>query len=1020
MKNLRIIYIAVLLWGAAVIHLAAQTISINKCLVGSSSTFLSGAAINYKISVGVNGGNANNLQITDVLPTNLGVYPGGIVNPPVGSATATVAVSGGTNIGGYIYGGTITWTFTPSIVSGTVFERQLTVKSREGETYSCQQMNAAVATADNILCGSVKKQFASNSMLVNINASNDWRIAKKSIGYVGTNVIRYRITLSRQNGTNLTGFFNLYSPLLTDVAPSGAQLLAVSGPSWLNPVLSGNQITMNKLEVSYFQYPQYIYLDVAYPCNLFPAGSVVENCIKLSGQSPPDCNDGQSAYSEPSGSCVVAAADASVCTRNWTGATYPYPVVPREQVDYPLTGQVCTKDTLPATYTASMGIDKSEMYPIPNHATGCEGRFRVQVCNNGNMPVTNISVSDAWPGSSLTLLSPPTFSPGTAFLGVSYTGTYPAPTTIQFNANSGFHLNPGSCIDIYFNYEITAPTGTAVSNFATVNYTGNLGNPAPNCAGGPSSGSGTASDSVNFTVEPPAPRPTICKSVVGNPNLLPGQHVQFRVCIANYGGGGLTGTLKDILPPQLINPQVIGYYYSGNSSGYCLSLSAGSFQTTPPNNPDNGNPVIGSYTITSGTITWNNVNLQQQCEINKWAVLCILLEATVADYTPSGPYQNKAELTPTGGSAIPAVANITVAQLSTIQTWKYVKGDLDADYNTSGNATPGSPVKFRIFIRNTGTVPVNNVVVADQLPALVAAVKNSNIQAFVCTNASVSGSLPYTCSSPSGQAFTPTYFATAPPVGCLTKNDCTTITCPAGVAAPQRIVRINFGPGLVLQPGDLLWVDITTTLSPAAPANSTLCNTSSARACNKNDQAATQISEGNVCLTVKPFVPSCCPKNSEIFVQHNTGSYQLSNQVTHTLLQTNFDLIAAPYAIQEVRVTITDKNIAYQPDAACVQCYTRYKYLGTFTQPQASLSSLLLNGTGIPYTVINKEIVYKVGAPAMFSSAQTLAVNIMLPDLQNIPCCEAKGEVCLKFVFKDVNCNYCERVICLPVSYNGQ
>ncbi len=232
-------------------------------------------------------------------------------------------------------------------------------------------------------------------------------------------------------------------------------------------------------------------------------------------------------------------------------------------------------------------------------------------------------------------------------------------------------------------------------------------------------------------------------------------------------------------------------------------------------------------------------------------------------------------------------------------------------------------------------------------------------------------------------------------------------------------MRINFGPGLVLQPGDLLWVDISATVLPTVAAGTVLCNTSSTRACNKNDNKPTQVSEANVCFTVKPYKPDCCPKEAEISVQLLPG-VQLTNMGSYTLLQAAFNLMASPYPIQEVRVSITDKNITYQPDAACVQCYTKYQYLGTFAQPQTALGTLLLNGTGAPYLVINKEIVYKPGAPMLLTPAQQLGVNILLPDLNNIPCCKVEGDICLKFVFKDINCNYCERVVCLPVNYDGQ
>ncbi|MBK6996994.1 MAG: hypothetical protein IPH31_19525 [Lewinellaceae bacterium] len=1015
-----------------------------------SNTFLSGELFNYQINIVVNGGTAVDLEIQDQLPANLGIDPSNIINPDMTCngqlIRATVSVTGGTTggcDGRYRFGALIKWKFTGTICSGMLFARQISVKSIEGEAFECEQINQASAWASNILCSATpwpnpsytKRIFLSNSIVIKIIANSDWIVTKKSIGYVGVNVIRYKITVNRKNPYSRIGFYNLYSPIITDWAPPGGIIGSVSKPGTLCPTIS--YVTSNIASISLCKldicqnWPQYFYLDVAYPCDAFPAGTSVDNCINLTGQSPPDCNTGKPPYKEQLQICAKKAIDPLGCVNNWTGTsgggpnptpTYTFPVTPTAYVSYPNGPQddTCTNDILPAFYTTELSIEKGETY-VANHFPGCQGQYYIRICNSGNTPVTNISVVDNWPQpcSYLTLLSTPNY-PSDAFDNVSYSGCALGPSccpsTINFNEKPGFTLYPGQCIMIYMNYEInaTTPLNTVLSNCVTVNCDGTFGPPAPLCPGYPLL---PFSKTVcyDFTTEPAKAKPNICKSVEGTTNYEPGQWVRYKICISNYGGAGLTGVLTDLIDPTLTNPSIIGYYYSLNAGSTCPNLPAitQSYGQLPPG-------------LISANLSgpWN-INLPAQCEVNKYATLCLLIQAQVKAYTPSGTYWNRTKLIPTGEKPLLDSTAITVAQTAVAQTWKCVKGDLDADFNDSGTATPAGMVKFRISILNSGNVPLTDFVVGDQLQAPFTTFSNGPIKAFISSGPVLDAGCQLNVGT-EYSVFTTTYLNKLPiPIECLTQNGCTYGTCPPldiWPPPPTGIVQLKFG-GLILLPGQLLTVELTAIVPPTVPPGARMCNKSWVRACNAIDNTPTQVSTAYVCLTISPFVPNCCPKDMQLEIQPIANSTTITPDAVgpKMLLETSFSLLASSTVpIQEVRVTVVDKTIDYQPDAACVQCYTPYRFLGTFAQSQVklqpTLGALLLN----PYSVINKEIVYKPGHPMLFSPAQTLAVRIRLPDLQNIPCCETNGEICLKFVFKDVNCNYCERVVCIPVNYQGQ
>lgn len=1055
---------------AVLVPLAAQTITINKCLVGSSNTFLSGELFSYQINVVVNGGPAVDLEIQDQLPANLGIDPNNILNDDLtcnGQAIkATVSVTGGTTggcDGHYRFGALIKWKFTGTICKGMLFARQISVKSKEGEAFECEQMNRASASASNILCSFTpwphpsytKRIFLSNSIVVKIVADSDWTVTKKSIGYVGVNVIRYKITVNRKNPYSRIGFYNLYSPIINDVAPAGAIIGSVSHPDSLCPTITYGSniahISLCKLDICQ-NWPQYFYLDVAYPCDDFPAGTAVDNCINLTGQSPPDCNTGQPPYKEQLQICADKAIDKIGCNNNWTGTsgggpnptpTYTYPVTPTAYVSYPDAPQddTCTTDILPAFYTTELDIRKGETYDA-NHFPDCQGQYYISICNNGNTPVTNISVVDNWPQPCpyLTLLPTPTIYPSNAFSSVTYSGSGgppSCPTTINFNVDSSFILYPGDCIMITMNYEIdaTTPLNTDLNNCVTVNCDGDFADPAPGCPGD-SLLSFSKTVCYKFTTEPAKAKPHICKALEGTTNYDPGQWVRYKVCISNYGGAGLTGVLTDLIDPNLTNPSIIGYHYSPNAGSLdCFSLPPISqspkdslIYTSPPM------PYIPYGQLPPGLISANlsgqwKISLPAQCEVNKYAKLCLLIQAQVKPYTPSGTYWNRAMLVPTGGKPLLDSTAITVAQTAVAQTWKCVKGDLDTNFNSSGAATPGGTVKFRVSVLNNGNVPLTDIVVSDQLQAPFTVFSNNPPMAYISNGPVLGGG----CQLDTGleySKFTTTYLNKLPvPIECITQTGCTdNKPCPPLdtlnlSSATTGIVRLKFGSGLVLLPGQLLTVELTAVVPATVMPGKTMCNKSWVRACNAVDNKPTLMSMADVCLTVSPFVPNCCPKDMQVSVAPVANSSTITHDVVgpKMLLETSFSLLVSPTVpIQEVRVTIVDKTIAYQPDSACVQCYTPYRFLGTFAQSQATLQTTLGSLQLNPYSVINKEIVYRPGQPTLFSPAQTLAVRIRLPDLNNIPCCEMQGEICLKFVFKDVNCNYCERVVCVPVNYKGQ
>lgn len=66
-------------------------------------------------------------------------------------------------------------------------------------------------------------------------------------------------------------------------------------------------------------------------------------------------------------------------------------------------------------------------------------------------------------------------------------------------------------------------------------------------------------------------------------------------------------------------------------------------------------------------------------------------------------------------------ANLTVRSRASMDSVKWVKGELDSDwskYPDSGMTVPGGQADYRLFVYNTGNVPIRDAVVVDILPTL--------------------------------------------------------------------------------------------------------------------------------------------------------------------------------------------------------------------------------------------------------------------------------------------------------------
>lgn len=70
------------------------------------------------------------------------------------------------------------------------------------------------------------------------------------------------------------------------------------------------------------------------------------------------------------------------------------------------------------------------------------------------------------------------------------------------------------------------------------------------------------------------------------------------------------------------------------------------------------------------------------------------------------------------------------------------------------------------------------------------------------------------------------------------------------------------------------------------------------------------------------------------------------------------------------------------------------------------------NGSGVGAYKNPREVVWNNGTLIAIPNGTNIGMNFILPPVPAIDCCELKGKICVKFIFRDINCRECEVIVC--------
>jgi hypothetical protein len=174
-------------------------------------------------------------------------------------------------------------------------------------------------------------------------------------------------------------------------------------------------------------------------------------------------------------------------------------------------------------------------------------------------------------------------------------------------------------------------------------------------------------------------------------------------------------------------------------------------------------------------------------------------------------------------------------------------------------------------------------------------------------------------------------------------------------------------------------------------------------------------------ITIICEPPSCC--KAEIKIEQTSAAF---NVATNLANPNAFSTGTATFSIfsttpmSEVRVSVEEfRLIASSPN--CLNCNNRPVTWGNILSASLNAQPMTLSGYVGPVTgsiaADYREAVLNNNAPISLNPGN-FNIKLSLPTITELTCCEVKVYLCLKFTFKDANCNECVQMVCGQFALN--
>jgi len=194
---------------------------------------------------------------------------------------------------------------------------------------------------------------------------------------------------------------------------------------------------------------------------------------------------------------------------------------------------------------------------------------------------------------------------------------------------------------------------------------------------------------------------------------------------------------------------------------------------------------------------------------------------------------------------------------------------------------------------------------------------------------------------------------------------------------------------------------------------------------NQTFQANGSLGNGSGDVSVLKNLPSCicnvCDKWQIIPSNENFWKFNFNGGLSNMRLRTDFQILNSD-PIQKVKAEIVSVQHKVN-DTLCYSCTKDDNTMGLFHKSNSS--GLIIsrngwqdNGVGTLYDENNDNYgnVFTWKATTSqgvdFSTKKMFLMNMNLPPLSSLNCCETTYKVCVRYTFEDINCQTCDYLVC--------
>ena len=173
-----------------------------------------------------------------------------------------------------------------------------------------------------------------------------------------------------------------------------------------------------------------------------------------------------------------------------------------------------------------------------------------------------------------------------------------------------------------------------------------------------------------------------------------------------------------------------------------------------------------------------------------------------------------------------------------------------------------------------------------------------------------------------------------------------------------------------------------------------------------------------ITLTVKCKCPPppCC--KNPVTTAFNAAVSTIRELSGTSIANLSFNLNGSGKKYTQVRASVISFGIIAD-DKKCLECYNNSRQWASITSGTLQGFNRTVTGDGNGANTNTREISFTSVVPQIINVTE-LKLNLLLPSLQTLSCCNVYATVYIKFTFRDNECNECEKIIGIKIPLTGE